>query len=78
MFQCTMVSVGFDKKIRDQVRVLAAALTELSRVFDCIHNELILSKLWAFGFDKKSIGFIFVYLKKKKRIFMLDHLLVIS
>ena len=78
MFKYTIVSVNFDKKIRDQTGVFAAALTELSRVFDCIHNDLIISKLGAFGFDKESLGFILAYLTKKKRKSMLDQLLVIS
>ena len=32
-----------------------ALLTDLSKTFDCSDNELLLAKLYAYGFDKYSL-----------------------
>ena len=43
------------KASRDNKQLCAAILTDLSRAFDCICYDLLIAKLNAFGFDKKSI-----------------------
>ena len=55
------------RKIRDEKGVFAAVLTDLSKAFDCIPHQLLIAKLSAYGFDMKSIAFIFVYLKNRKQ-----------
>ena len=35
-----------------------AVSTDLSKVFDCIDNNLLIAKLNAYGFEKQSINFI--------------------
>ena len=44
-----------------------ALLTDLSKAFDCIDHELLIAKLYAYGFDKNSLYFIISYLKGRKR-----------
>ena len=54
-------------KIRDNKGGFAAVLTDLSKAFDYIPHGLLITKLNAFGFDKKSLFFIFAYLYDKKQ-----------
>ena len=42
-----------NEKIRDNKGVFAAALTDLTKVFDCIPQGLLIAKLSAFVFDKR-------------------------
>ena len=44
-----------------------ALLTDLSKAFDCIDHELLIAKLYAYGFDKNSFYFINSYLKGRKQ-----------
>ena len=40
-------------------------LTDLSKVFDCLRHDLLITKLAAFGFDHPSLCFIFSYLSDR-------------
>ena len=42
-------------------------LTDLSKAFDCIPHNLLIAKLSAYGFDRKSLMFISAYLKSRKQ-----------
>ena len=42
-------------------------LTDLSKAFDCIPHNLLIAKLSAYGFDRKSLMFISAHLKSRKR-----------
>ena len=44
-----------------------ALLTDLFKAFDCIDHELLIAKLYAYGFDKNSLYFINSYLKGRKQ-----------
>ena len=44
-----------------------ALLNDLSKAFDCIDHELLITKLYAYGFDKNSLHFINSYLKRRKQ-----------
>ena len=51
------------KEARDNNKVCAAVLTDLSKAFDCrSHDNLLIAKLHAFGFDLKSLRVIHAYL----------------
>ena len=54
-------------KNRDNKGVFAAVLTDLSKAFDCIPHGLLIAKLNAFGFDKKSLSFISAYLYNREQ-----------
>ena len=47
-------------------------LTDLSIAFDCIHSNLIIAKLHAYGFGKRSLEFIHSYLTKRKQKIKVD------
>ena len=55
------------RKIRDEKGAFAAALTDLSKPFECIPHQLLIAKLSAYGFDMKSLAFISAYLKNRKQ-----------
>ena len=44
-----------------------ALMTDLSKVFDCLHHELLIAKLYAYGFDIKSVRLIQQYLSNRKQ-----------
>ena len=43
-----------------------ALMTDLSSTFDCLSHELLITKLDAFGFDKKSLKLVHNYLSNHK------------
>ena len=44
-----------------------ALMTDLSKTFDCLHHELLIAKLDAYGFDIKSVKLIQQYLSNRKQ-----------
>ena len=44
-----------------------ARLTEHSKTFDCIDHELLIAKLYAYGFDFDVLKFICSYLRGENR-----------
>ena len=55
------------RKNRDKKCIFVAGLTDLSKAFDCIPHNLLIAKLSAYGFDRKSLMFILAYLKSRKQ-----------
>ena len=55
------------RKIQDNKGVFAAVFSDLSKTFDCISHELLISKLNAYGFDIKSLNFILTYFTCRKQ-----------
>ena len=51
----------------DDINVFAAVLADLSKVLDCINQELLIAKLNAFGFDSPSLKFIYAYLNFREQ-----------
>ena len=64
---CLLVMVEKMKKIRGNKGVFAAVLTHPSKAFDCIRHGLLIAKLNAFGFDKKSLSLISAYIYNRKQ-----------
>ena len=50
----------------DQGGVCGALLTDLSKAFDCLVNDLLITKLEAYGFTYESLKLIKSYLTEKK------------
>ena len=44
------------------------ALYNLSKAFTCLPHELLIAKLQAFGFDRKTLNLIYNYLSNGKQI----------
>ena len=44
-----------------------ALMTDLSKAFDCLHHELLIAKLDAYGFDIKSVKIIQQYISNRKK-----------
>ena len=42
-------------------------MTDLSKAFDCLSHELLITKLEAYGFDEKSLKLIYNYLSNRKQ-----------
>ena len=42
-------------------------VTDLSTAFDCLPHDLLIAKLFAYGFDDKALPFIYDYLRHHKQ-----------
>ena len=56
------------KKSVDNGGAFGVLLTDLSKVFDYLHHELLIAKLHAYGFDKSSFKLTHSYLSNRKQI----------
>ena len=65
---CLLVMIEKMKEARDKSKVCAAVLTDLSKAFDCLKHDLLIAKLHAFGFDQKSLRFIYAYLNNRVQV----------
>ena len=50
----------------DHKHIFGAILTELSKAFDCLSHDIIIAKLNAYGFDMKTLNFIYDFLRNRK------------
>ena len=64
---CLLTMVEKLSKTLDEGGKTGAFLTDLSKAFDCIDHNLLITKLNAYGFEKKSLEFIYSYLTKRKQ-----------
>ena len=62
---CLLYMIEKIRKIKDSEGFFAAIITDLSKAFDCISHELLLTKLHAYGFDKISLTFMHAYLSHR-------------
>ena len=65
--QCLTVMLEQWKDALDDKGTAAAILTDLSKAFDCLNHNLLLSKMGAYGFDKGALEFIQDYLKGRRQ-----------
>ena len=66
MQHCLLTIVEKWRKTLDNGGETGAVLTDLSKLFDCIDHKLLITKLNAFGFEKRSLELIPSYLTKHK------------
>ena len=62
--------VSMIKKWKDSVDscgAFGAPMTDLSKAFDCLHHELLIAELDAYGFDIKSVKLIQQHLSNRKQ-----------
>ena len=64
---CLIAMIEKWRQSIDSGGLVAAALTNLLKVFDCIDYELLIAKLNACGFDNSSLTFIYSYLPERKQ-----------
>ena len=55
------------RKTLDEGGETESVLTDLSKAFDCIDHSLLISKLNAYGFEKRSLEFIHFNLTNRKQ-----------
>ena len=55
------------KKAPDEKLFVGALLMDLSKAFDCIPRDLLITKLHAYGFSEKTVTFIYSYLNCRKQ-----------
>ena len=55
------------KKSVDNSDTFGALLTDLSKVFDCLSNELLLIKLDAYDFDKRSLMLLYNHFSNRSQ-----------
>ena len=51
----------------DNNNVAGAFSTDLSKPFDCIPQDLLVTKLDAYGFNRDTVAYIYLYLKNRKQ-----------
>ena len=51
-----------------------ALLTDLSKAFDYLPHDLLVAKLYAYGFDLKSVTLVHSHLTERKQRFKIDHI----
>ena len=64
---CLLAIVQNYKKALDQGNEYGALLTDLSKAFDCLPHDLIVAKLYAYGFSTDSLKLINSYLAERKQ-----------
>ena len=64
---CLIVMLEKWRKALDKCKIAGALLTDLSKAFDCLHHELLIAKLEAYGFDHSSLAYIYSYLHDRKQ-----------
>ena len=55
------------KSAVDKGKYFGALLTDLSKAFECISHELVLAKLYAYGFSLRTLRFIHNYVTNGKQ-----------
>ena len=63
---CLLAMFDCLKKAIDKGHLAGALLTDLSKAFDCLHHELLIAKLFTYGFDITSLEYIYSYLTDRE------------
>ena len=64
---CLLLMLETWKKSSDKGKVFGALLTDVSKAFDCLDNELLTAKLNAHGFSLPALRLINNYLSSRKQ-----------
>ena len=55
------------KKSLDENKFVCVVLMDLSKAFDSIHHDLLIAKMYAYGFSIDAVTFFYSYLKRRKQ-----------
>ena len=64
---CLLLMLGKWKQAVDNNKVYGALLTDLSKAFDCISQDLLIAKLNAYGFSLSALKLVHNYLQNRKQ-----------
>ena len=64
---CLIALIETWKKSVDSGGAFGALMKDLSKAFDCLSHDLLIAKLDAYGFDKKSLKLVYSYLSNRKQ-----------
>ena len=64
---CLLTMVEKLPKTLDEGGQTGAVLTDLSKAFDCVDHNLLIAKINAFGFEKRSLEFTHSYFTNRKQ-----------
>ena len=70
---CLVAMIEKWRKSLDKGQSFGALLTDLSKAFDCLPHDLLIAKLYAYGFDIKSVTLIHSYLTGRKQRVKIGH-----
>ena len=56
------------KKELDNSGLVGKILIDLSKVYDCLHHDLLMVKVEAYGLDKPSLNLVNDYLRFRKKV----------
>ena len=65
------------KKALDEKFFVGAVLMDLSKAFDCIPHDLLITKLHTYGFSEKTVIVIYSYLNHRKQNVKIENFLKI-
>ena len=65
--QCLLALLGKWKRSIDRGKVFGALLTDLSKAFDCLNHDLLITKLKAHGLSFPTFRLIHDYLLNRKQ-----------
>ena len=55
------------KKHLDNKKIVGTVLMDLSKAFDCILHDLLITKLHSYGFNQKALTFLYSFLKRRRQ-----------
>ena len=64
---CLLYMLETRRKALDKGYITGVLLTDLSRAFDCISHELLIAKLYAYGFSKCALNLINDYFSHRRQ-----------